>query len=60
MRKNPFVRVGRPPGKVATPKSPKKAAPMDGFDPAIPAKAFRCGGSVPRYHDDSRMLKRGK
>lgn len=57
MRKNTFVRVGRPPGSTRLPKS-QKTAPMDGFDPAIPARAFKRGGSVPRFHDDTRMTVR--
>lgn len=46
MRKNPLVRMGRP---------PKSAKAPGAFDPAIPAKAFRQGGAV--HYDDSRMAK---
>lgn len=56
-RKNVFVRVGRPPGsKNKIPAQPK-------FDSAVPAKAFRRGGSVSGYartashHDDSALSK---
>ena len=60
MRKNPFVRVGRPPklgapsglGKVglggpAGMKGPMVgASPMQGFSPSVPAASFRRGGGV--------------
>ena len=70
-RKNPGVRVGRPPATAASkqPKAPRGmsapvgAAPSDGFSPGIPASAFKRGGSagyntMPQHHDDPK-LKRG-
>jgi hypothetical protein len=87
MRRNPFVKVGRPPstgaGAGARPKLgaakigmgvpsgagaglgmgklPGGPAPMQGMSTAVPAAAFRRGGSVggfkrqPHFHDDARL-----
>jgi hypothetical protein len=61
MAKNPFTRVGRPPGikPLTAAKQPLTAerqgrAPTDGLDTALPAKAFRAGtGKMPKFHEDA-------
>ena len=59
-RRNVFTRIGRPPmpkvkvGKTAL-GEPQGLSPMSNFDSAIPASAFRTGGSVktmPKHHPD--------
>lgn len=61
MRKNPMVRIGRPPrAKMGPPGGVLGApppSPMAGFDGAMPAAGFNRGGKVPAFHDDARMAK---
>jgi hypothetical protein len=66
-RKNPMVRVGRPPKLGGAPTGIKgpavNASPMGGFNAAVPGAAFRTGGSVgykrlPAHHDDPRLCKK--
>lgn len=66
MARNIFTRLGRPPApKVYTqPKQPMTGerqgrAPSDGLDTAIPARAFKRGGHLPKYHDDPAFCSGG-
>jgi hypothetical protein len=60
-RKNFGVSTGRPkmPAIAKMPKPAQAAAsPMDAFQPAVPAAAFKKGGKV-SYHDDPRFCSGG-
>lgn len=57
-RKNPMVRMGRPPKVLGTTTA---KSPMASLSPGVPAVAFKTGGSVgyktmPGYHDCPAMM----
>jgi hypothetical protein len=58
-RKNPFVRIGRPPTvpSLGAGKKMSSPSPTGAFTGAIPSAAFSKGGRMPSYHDDHNLRK---